>query len=158
MTEETQYYLAYGSNLSMAQMAQRCPDAYYVGTAWLENYQLLFRGNQRGYYLTAEPKAGSRVPLLVWKISSQDEKYLDEYEDYPELYEKKRISVSLRSLLDGSSSGEIEGLIYTMYPSFSLGCPTASYYATCEEGYKRFGFDLGILSKALADSGEGGLG
>lgn len=35
------YYLAYGSNLSMAQMAQRCPDAVYVGTAELKDYRLL---------------------------------------------------------------------------------------------------------------------
>lgn len=31
----SKYYLAYGSNLSVAQMAQRCPDAVYVGTAVL---------------------------------------------------------------------------------------------------------------------------
>ena len=50
------YYLAYGSNLSMAQMAQRCPDAVYVGTAELKDYQLLFKGSQSGSYLTVEPK------------------------------------------------------------------------------------------------------
>ena len=50
------YYLAYGSNLSMAQMAQRCPDAVYVGTAELKDYQLLFKGSQSGSYLTVEPR------------------------------------------------------------------------------------------------------
>ena len=63
------YYLAYGSNLSMAQMAQRCPDAVYVGTAELKDYQLLFKGSQSGSYLTVEPKKGSMVPVLVWRIS-----------------------------------------------------------------------------------------
>ena len=58
------YYLAYGSNLSVAQMAQRCPDAVYVGTAEIENYQLLFKGSQSGSYLTIEPKVGSKVPVL----------------------------------------------------------------------------------------------
>lgn len=52
----SKYYLAYGSNLSVAQMAQRCPDAVYVGTAVLTDYQLLFKGSQSGNYLTVEPK------------------------------------------------------------------------------------------------------
>lgn len=65
------YYLAYGSNLSMAQMAQRCPDAVYVGTAELKDYQLLFKGSQSGSYLTVEPKKGSTVPVLVWRISER---------------------------------------------------------------------------------------
>ena len=53
----------------MAQMAQRCPDAVYVGTAELKDYQLLFKGSQSGSYLTVEPKKGSMVPFLVWRIS-----------------------------------------------------------------------------------------
>lgn len=54
----SKYYLAYGSNLSVAQMAQRCPDAVYVGTAVLNDYRLLFKGSQSGNYLTVEPKKG----------------------------------------------------------------------------------------------------
>lgn len=46
------YYLAYGSNLSMAQMAQRCPDAVYVGTAELKDYQLLFKGKDAVWFLS----------------------------------------------------------------------------------------------------------
>ena len=64
-----QYYLAYGSNLSMAQMATRCPDAIYVGIAEIEDYQLLFKGSQTGSYLTVEQKKGRKVPVLVWRIS-----------------------------------------------------------------------------------------
>ena len=84
------YYLAYGSNLSMAQMAQRCPDAVYVGTAELKDYQLLFKGSQSGSYLTVEPKKGSMVPVLVWRISERDEHYLDRYEGYPSFITRKR--------------------------------------------------------------------
>ena len=69
----SKYYLAYGSNLSVAQMVQRCPDAVYIGTAVLTDYQLLFKGSQSGNYLTVEPKKGYTVPLLVWKISDRDE-------------------------------------------------------------------------------------
>ena len=87
------YYLAYGSNLSVAQMAQRCPDAVYVGTAELKDYQLLFKGSQTGSYLTVEPKKGSSVPVLVWRISELDERSLDRYEGYPAFYYKKMLKV-----------------------------------------------------------------
>ena len=86
---------AYGSNLSMAQMAQRCPDAIYVGTAEIKDYQLLFKGSQSGSYLTVEPKKGSTVPVLVWRISERDEHYLDRYEGYPSFYYKKTMEVEV---------------------------------------------------------------
>lgn len=93
------YYLAYGSNLSMAQMAQRCPDAVYVGTAELKDYQLLFKGSQSGSYLTVEPKKGSTVPVLVWRISERDEHYLDRYEGCPSFYYKKMIRVEIQPFI-----------------------------------------------------------
>ena len=55
-----QYYLAYGSNLSVEQMAKRCPDAIYVGTAELKDYQLLFKQGGSGTYLTVEPNDGTK--------------------------------------------------------------------------------------------------
>ena len=41
---EKKYYIAYGSNLSVEQMAQRCPDARIVGQAVLEDWELAFHG------------------------------------------------------------------------------------------------------------------
>ena len=38
------YYIAYGSNLSVEQMADRCPDAKIAGQAVLAGWELLFRG------------------------------------------------------------------------------------------------------------------
>ena len=65
-----QYYLAYGSNLSVEQMATRCPDAIYVGTAEIKDYRLLFKRGGSGTYLTVEPEEGSTVPVLVciWNV------------------------------------------------------------------------------------------
>ena len=71
------YYLAYGSNLSVRQMLHRCPDAVYVGTAEITDYQLLFKGSKTGNYLTIEPKPGYRVPVVVWKNSDSDERCLE---------------------------------------------------------------------------------
>ena len=38
------YYIAYGSNLNLEQMARRCPTAKVVGSTTLKNYRLMFRG------------------------------------------------------------------------------------------------------------------
>ncbi len=62
-------YAAYGSNLNIGQMSHRCPGATLLGTAWLEDWQLLVKGSKTGSYLTIEPKKGSRVPLGIWKVS-----------------------------------------------------------------------------------------
>ena len=148
----SKYYLAYGSNLSMAQMAGRCPDAVYVGTAEITDYRLLFKGSQTGSYLTVEPKAGKKVPVLVWRISDRDERNLDRYEGCPEFYYKREITVEMKSLTDGMPLGKIDALIYIMHEERSLGCPTLRYYEVCLEGYIRFGFPRGILEQALKES------
>ena len=43
MKMKTKLYGAYGSNMSLDQMAHRCPNAKVVGTGSLENYKLTFR-------------------------------------------------------------------------------------------------------------------
>lgn len=146
------YYLAYGSNLSMAQMAGRCPDAVYVGTAEIADYQLLFKGSRTGSYLTIEPKAGKTVPVLIWRISDRDERNLDRYEGCPDFYYKREMTVEMKSFQDGMTVGEIDALVYIMHEERSLGCPTLRYYEVCLEGYQRFGFPSRILEQALRDS------
>lgn len=84
------YYIAYGSNLNVRQMKQRCPSARIIGTANLDGWQLLFKGSQTGSYLTIEKKKGSTVPVAVWEITAEDEKALDRYEGYRRLPDGNR--------------------------------------------------------------------
>ena len=145
------YYLAYGSNLSMRQMAHRCPDAVYVGTAVIPNYHLLFKGSLTGSYLTIEKKKGSKVPVLVWQISEEDEYRLDRYEGCPTFYYKKEIKVAVKTFLSEEEK-ELDAIVYVMHEDHKKGCPSNEYYDVCREGYYRFGFDEKILEKALIDS------
>ncbi|MGZ7238567.1 gamma-glutamylcyclotransferase family protein, partial [Streptococcus pyogenes] len=69
---EKRYYIAYGSNLNIRQMRMRCPSARIIGTAVLENYELLFKGSKTGAYLTVEKKDGKSVPVGVWEVSPED--------------------------------------------------------------------------------------
>ena len=77
---EENLYFAYGSNLDLEQMAQRCPDAEIVGPVRLENYELRFRGSG---FATVAPRKGSVVYGLVWKLTPNCEQSLDRYEEIP---------------------------------------------------------------------------
>ena len=89
------FYLAYGSNLNLEQMAHRCPTAKPIGTTVLKDYQLLFRGEHGGSVATVEPFKGKNVPCLLWEITPADEAALDRYEGFPFLYRKEKVKVRL---------------------------------------------------------------
>lgn len=82
------FYLAYGSNLNLEQMAKRCPTAKPVGIGLLEDYRLIFR-----YYLTIENQKGGFVPFVLWEIDEESERMLDYYEGFPRFYRKEYVNV-----------------------------------------------------------------
>lgn len=142
------YYIAYGSNLNVEQMAFRCPGAEAVGTAVLENHTLFFRGSQTGSYLTIEPKIGGKVPVAVWAVTAADEAALDRYEGYPNFYYKADFTLDVTPL-SGGESRSLECFAYIMNEGRPIGLPTDFYLQTCLEGYRRFGFDKRILLRAV---------
>ena len=141
-------FIAYGSNLNIAQMAQHCPTAKVVGAATLHNRKLLFRGGHGSAVATVEPCRGGSVPALVWDIKPTDEAALDRYEGWPYLYRKETVKVKL----DGAT---VEAMIYVMNAKGrSLDVPGCYYYSIILEGYKSAGFDIGILKRAVQISAE----
>ena len=144
-------YVAYGSNLNVAQMRFRCPDAKIIGTGFLKDYRLLFRGSKTGSYLTIEPKVGSKVPIVVWSVSDNDEMSLDRYEGFPTFYYKKEISVVIEDIKSHISK-KVNSFVYIMHEDRPLGVPTARYLNTCVNGYRAFGFNEEFLYKAIKDS------
>jgi phage replication-related protein YjqB (UPF0714/DUF867 family) len=83
-------YFAYGSNLCVSQMAQRCPDATDPRPATLADHDWLI--NQRGV-ATVEPFAGTEVHGVVWRISDRDLANLDSAEGVPMRYRRDRLTV-----------------------------------------------------------------
>ena len=145
------YYLAYGSNLNIAQMQFRCPDAVIVGTAVIPDYELLFKGSLTGAYLTIKPKQGSQVPVGVWEVSLADELRLDRYEGFPNFYYKKDIRLPVADIRTGKTKLH-DGFVYIMHEDRKLGIPTDMYVRTCIEGYRDFGFDTAFLFDAYDKS------
>lgn len=128
------YYIAYGSNLNMEQMIRRCPGAVVIGKTWLEGYRLTFRGSKdftRAGVANVEPRAGSRVPVGIWRITEAHERYLDRYEGFPYLYYKQEFSL----VVDGN---RITAMAYIMTPGRPWAPPTRSYLRTIREGYEDF--------------------
>lgn len=145
------YYLAYGSNLNVAQMQYRCPTAKPVGTARLNNHCLVFKGSKTGSYLTVEPQSDSYVPLGVWEVETDDEYSLDRYEGYPMFYYKAELPINVIGF-DGKDKGCINAFIYIMNERSRYSIPRNDYVNTCIKGYKDFGFDKAILEKAVTET------
>lgn len=139
-------YLAYGSNLSVEQMARRCPDAKIIGKAILQDWRLKFKS-----HATIEPCKGTQVPVLVWEISVRDENRLDSYEGFPTYYIKQNMEVEMTSL-DGTKAEKVTAMVYVMADGRTGGLPTPRYYNLILKGYKRFGFDEKILREAVYDA------
>lgn len=146
-------YLAYGSNLNIPQMRVRCPGAKIIGTAVIEDYELLFKGSKTGSYLTIEPKAGASVPVAAWQVTEADERALDRYEGFPSFYYRKEMVLPIK----GISSGKVrrrKAFVYIMHENRPLGIPSEAYVRICTEGYRAFGFDTDLLAKAINVSKE----
>ena len=142
------YYIAYGSNLNLEQMKMRCPDSKLIGTGMLDNYQLLFRSNNRhNAVATIEPCLGEKVPVGIFEISERDEKYLDIYEGFPNLYTKKHMTIHSQNIKD-------EAMVYVMNDGFDYGIPSQYYLNIIRQGYKDCHLDMKYLDNAVKEISE----
>ncbi len=86
-------YFAYGSNMDLLQMEDRCPAGVTVGTAQLPSYRFMI--NSRGV-ATVVPDPASTVDGLLWNINEQDERSLSRHEGIKKGIYKKVDVVVLR--------------------------------------------------------------
>jgi gamma-glutamylcyclotransferase (GGCT)/AIG2-like uncharacterized protein YtfP len=144
-------YIAYGSNINAAQMAQRCPGAKVAGAAQLNGYELLFRGRRYDAVATVEPlrrpsrSGNSSVPVLLWELSRNHERALDVYEGWPRVYRKSVHKVQF----EGKTR---QAMLYVMNDGRGFVEPTKAYYNRIREGYENAGFDTGYLDQAVEQS------
>jgi len=149
----TKYYVAYGSNLNINQMKMRCPNARVVGTGFIHDYELLFKGSKTGGYLTIEKAKGKSVPVAIWQVTKRDELSLDRYEGYPSFYYKADVEIDIKGIKTGKQYRK-QAFVYIMHEDREIGMPSDWYVLTCLEGYKAFGFSPKYLEDALLKSME----
>lgn len=70
-------YFAYGSNMNIAQMKNRCPTAVSVAVGCVEGHKFLI--NEIGV-ASIDDSSEDQVLGVLWEISTEDENTLDRYE------------------------------------------------------------------------------
>ena len=129
-------YFAYGSNLHHIQMKRRCKDSIFLKKIDLKDFRLTFRSKYRAADI--EPKKNSIVPGGLFEISKSDEKKLDIYEDFPNLYKKFYFNHYGKKVMT-----------YTMVKKSTFTFPTERYLNIVKKGYKDCNLNNKYLNKAL---------
>ena len=129
-------YFAYGSNLNHFQMRRRCKDSVFLKKINLKSYKLTFRSKYRAADI--EQKKNSIVSGGLFEISKSDEKKIDIYEDFPNLYKKFYFYHYGKKVMT-----------YTMVNKTPFRFPTERYLRVVEQGYKDCRLDKNLLKKAL---------
>jgi gamma-glutamylcyclotransferase (GGCT)/AIG2-like uncharacterized protein YtfP len=89
-------YFAYGSNMERVQMKRLCPGGRFVSTAKLKDYELAFTKMSTswgGGVADLRPAKGKVVEGVLWEITDNDLKALDDYEGYPSAYIRRSVAV-----------------------------------------------------------------
>ena len=99
------HYFAYGSNMCLEQMQNRCPGAQVLGVAHLKNHRLCFPQvspkRQNAGVASIKADAGAVVEGVVYSISTEHLRQLDFYEDLGWLYDRHALDV--QRTVDGQS-------------------------------------------------------
>jgi len=129
-------YFAYGSNLNHHQMKNiRCFGSKYLKSFFLKDYEMIFshpnKLNKFGYANIVKKK-GSKVAGAIWKITKDHEKILDNYEQFPNIYQKEHF------YLEGKK------IMFYIMNKYFVKNPPSSYIETINKGYEDCNIELRI--------------
>ena len=132
-------YFAYGSNINHHQMKNiRCFGSKYLKSIYLKDYKMIFshpnKLNKFGYANIIKRKR-SKVAGAIWKITKDHEKILDNYEQFPNIYQKEYFYLEEKKIM-----------FYIMNKYFVKN-PPKTYIDTINKGYKDCNIDLKINHK-----------
>ena len=117
-------YFAYGSNLCIRQMNDRCPNNSKIGTGKLKGHRWII--TKRGYANVVK-SSDEDVWGIIYEISMSDEDKLDVYEG---VSKKCYVKENLDILIDG----KIQNCLTYVDPTTEEGVPTSTYANTIDEG------------------------
>ena len=139
------FYWSYGSNLSKAAMARRCPGAIPIQPLTLNNGALVFRG-----VADVVTRSKAKVHGGLWWINHRHEETLDTYEGVrSKFYLKRYLKLKFKGI-----DQPFKCLYYVMAMRRGIDPPSESYLACIAEGYHDFGLPMEALDKALQEAWE----
>ena len=141
-------YFAYGTNLSVDAMRERCPpgSARKLGAAVLLDHRLEFRADPHGFGLaTVLPARGSRVCGGLWQIDRSCRARLDRYEAWPRVYRREDVPVLFQGRL-------VRALTYILQRAGPPVRPERDYLETILAGYRDFNLPFAALMQATSPS------
>ena len=128
-------YAAYGSNLDVDQMHERCPHSPSRGSGWLVGWRLTFGGEDLGWegaLATVVEDPAAQVFVMVYDVPSQDEDALDRWESASTgLYRKIRVRVQ-------TLQGEELCWLYVL-DGYEGGLPSARYLGLMADAAEKAG-------------------
>src|SRR5258708_13626971 len=106
-----------------AQMAERCPHSPQSGVGWIEGWRLRFGGEALGWegaLATVVEDAGSRVFVVLYEVSENDELVLDRWDGATlGFYSKLKVRVA-------ALAGDALAWLYVLN-DYEGGLPSARY-------------------------------
>ena len=121
-------YAAFGSNLDLAQMGRRCPQAEILGAGTLPNARLVF---EQVATIVADER--STCPIGVYRLNATDVASMDRSEGLGRAYDRYLVTVEMADRL-------VRCFTYIKKDT-RLGPPTQAYYDRIRSGYRQWGFD-----------------
>ena len=121
-------YAAYGSNLDLAQMSRRCPQAEIIGAGVLPNARLVF---EQVATIVADER--STCPMGVYRLNATDVAAMDRSEGLGRAYDRYLVTVEMPNRL-------LRCFTYIKKDT-RLGAPSQAYYDRIRSGYRQWGFD-----------------
>ncbi|NMN96125.1 gamma-glutamylcyclotransferase [Antrihabitans stalactiti] len=129
-------YAAYGSNMDPEQMLLRCPHSPMAGTGWLEGWRLTFSGGDIGWegaLATVVEEPGSRVFVVFYDVSDEDEQRLDRWEG-----SELGIHRKIRLRVDTDDNQSVLAWLYVM-DAYEGGLPSARYIGVMADAAEKAG-------------------
>ena len=143
-------YFAYGSNMSRAQMRERCPDHECLGTAVLKEHALCFPRHSpiRNCGVAGLAEApGAEVWGVVYQLHDEDLAALDKREGYDPakpFHVNRYNRQTVRVLMDGDL---VDCLTYFARPEPGEHVPSVEYLATILEGAEENGLPADYVAR-----------
>ena len=131
------FYFGYGANTNLDAMYYRCPNAINLGTATLSGYKFRFATHAD---VVEDPSFNTEG--VLWDVTDECLKSLDEYEGCPHYYIRKECRVVFNNT-------PVTAWVYMMVDGIPSNLPDNRYLECLLEGYGENNIDTIQIEDAL---------